>query len=224
MKTYFDSYKRSLYLNRHVHFFFFKTSSHLIFQNFFSKDVKTWNHGISKVQMTRDCIGYYSSVQSSQLFIEQVYFIHVTTALSRWITISFIKLNIRRYNKHCTSSYIGGSVCCSHVENSCMIATFHQDGGVWLREITPPHCIEVLVPSQVGEWVFMPMCVHVPYEVSIFACFYDVPIRLWSVFACGNGTTAFSLIANNWLCYSWISMLECFECFLFANYWKNLGK
>jgi hypothetical protein len=22
----------------------------------------TWNHGISKVQMTRDCIGYYSSV------------------------------------------------------------------------------------------------------------------------------------------------------------------
>ena len=111
--------------------------------------------------MTRDCIGYYSSVQSSQLLIEQVYFIHVTTALSRCITISFIKLNIRRYNKHCTSSYIWGSVCYSHVDNICMIATFHQEGGVWLREITPPHCIEVLVPNQVGEWVFMPMCVHV---------------------------------------------------------------
>jgi len=58
------------------------------------------------------------------------------------------------------------------------------------------------------------------YEVSIFACFYDVPIRLWTVFAYGNCTTAFSLIANNSLCYSSMSILECFECFHFANYWK----
>ena len=63
------------------------------------------------------------------------------------------------------------------------------------------------------------LCVYM-YEVLIFACFYDVPIRLWTVFACGNGTTAFSLIANNWLCYSSMSILECFECFHFANYWK----
>ena len=144
-------------------YIFFSSKHRLIlsFKFFFRKMSKLEIMEFLKYRWLEIALAITVRFQSSQLLIEQVYVIHVTTALSRWITISFIKLNIRRYNKHCTSSYIWGSVCYSHVDNTCMLATFHQEGGVLLREITPPHCIEVLVPNQVGEWVFMPMCVHV---------------------------------------------------------------
>jgi hypothetical protein len=52
-----------------------------------------------------------------------------------------------------------------HVESQCMTASFHEEGP-WANgtSLTPPLCIEMSVPSQESEWLFI--CVLVVYIFS----------------------------------------------------------